>query len=675
MEQDKTKKASIEAAIKQINSAYGLGAVWSALDEIPKIAVVSTGALTLDKALGVGGLPRGRITELFGPEQTAKAQPLDSLVLTPIGWKEMGAIIPGDLVCTPDGSVAPVLGIFPQGEMEVVKVTFSDGSSAECTWDHLWTVQTWDDKQSGLYRTLSTKELYEDFKTPTRLKYMIPLTGFVRFEATEVTINPYMMGLLLGDGSFRDSTIKFTTADDEIVESFRLYAKETNQEIVKTKNTKYDWKIKKAVKGNGKSKARLDLESYDLADLYSHEKFIPDAYLYGDTNQRLSLLQGLMDTDGTIQTSGFMSFCSTSKKLAEEVVHLVRSLGGRGVISHNQTHYTHSDQYLSGKPSFRVSILFSNGLIPFRLPRKVARIKPDKIDYATRWVSDIQVVSSRECQCIFIDHPDGLYITNDFIVTHNTTLALTVIANIQKEGGTGAIIDVEHAIDIAYAKAIGVDVTKLLVSQPDSAEQALEIAEALVRGGVDCVVLDSVAMLVTEAEIKGDMTDMQYAPTARLMGKALRKLMAPIDKASCVFILINQLRDKIGGYGNPEVTPGGRSIKYMSSVRIDLRRKEQIKDDDQVYGIRVLAKVIKNKVAPPSKQAEFSVYYGKGIDRIESVVDAAFDEGIITRSGAWYKLDGEQLGQGKPNAIARLKDDQVLLKRIEDALWVKAQKS
>jgi recombination protein RecA len=258
--------------------------------------------------------------------------------------------------------------------------------------------------------------------------------------------------------------------------------------------------------------------------------------------------------------------------------------------------------------------------------------------------------------------------------TAKTTLALTVIANIQKEGGTGAIIDVEHAIDIAYAKAIGVDVTKLLISQPDSAEQALEIAEALVRGGVDCVVLDSVAMLVTEAEIKGDMTDMQYAPTARLMGKALRKLMAPIDKANCVFILINQLRDKIGGYGNPEVTPGGRSIKYMSSVRIDLRRKEQIKDDDQVYGIRVLAKVIKNKVAPPSKQAEFSVYYGKGIDRIESVVDAAFDEGVITRSGAWYKLDGEQLGQGKPNTIARLKDDQVLLKRIEDALWVKAQK-
>lgn len=248
-----------------------------------------------------------------------------------------------------------------------------------------------------------------------------------------------------------------------------------------------------------------------------------------------------------------------------------------------------------------------------------------------------------------------------------TTLALTIIMNIQKQGGTAAIIDVEHALDLTYAKALGVEIDKLLISQPDTGEQALEIAEKLVRGGIDCVVLDSVAMLVTEAEIKGEMADFQVGSQARLIGKALRKLMAPINKADTVFILINQIRAAIGGY-NPETTPGGRSIKYMSSVRIDLRRKEQIKDAEQVYGIRVLAKVVKNKVAPPAKQAEFDIYFGKGIDRVGSIVDAAVSESIITRSGAWYKIDGEALASGRSNTIAKIAADPVLLKRIEDRL-------
>jgi len=248
-----------------------------------------------------------------------------------------------------------------------------------------------------------------------------------------------------------------------------------------------------------------------------------------------------------------------------------------------------------------------------------------------------------------------------------STLALSVIANVQREAGNAALIDVEHAIDLSYAKSLGVDVTKLIISQPDTAEQALEIAETLVRAGIDCIVLDSVAMLVTEAEIQGEMTDMQIGAQARLMGKALRKLMAPINKGNCVFILINQLREKIGGYGNPEITPGGRSIKYMSSVRIDLRRKEQIKDGDQVYGIRVLAKVVKNKVAPPSKQAEFDIHYGKGIHYIGSLIDAAIDAGKIVRNGAWYKV-GQYSLSGRNGVIEKLTSDDTLRRELENSL-------
>lgn len=246
-----------------------------------------------------------------------------------------------------------------------------------------------------------------------------------------------------------------------------------------------------------------------------------------------------------------------------------------------------------------------------------------------------------------------------------TTLALSVVANVQATGGTAAIIDVEHALDLAYAKTIGVKIEDLLVSQPDSGEQALEIAESLVRAGIDCVVLDSVAMIVTEAEIRGEMTDFQVGAQARLMGKALRKLMAPIDKANCVFILINQIREKVGViYGSPETTPGGRAIKYMASVRIDLRRKEQIKDGENHVGIRVTAKVVKNKVAAPAKQAEFSILFNKGIDHLESLVEVGVDLGVLTRSGAWFSFGEERLGQGMIKTKEFLKDNPEVLERI-----------
>jgi recombination protein RecA len=254
--------------------------------------------------------------------------------------------------------------------------------------------------------------------------------------------------------------------------------------------------------------------------------------------------------------------------------------------------------------------------------------------------------------------------------TGKTTLALHVIANVQAQGGTAAIIDVEHAIDLNYAKALGVNVGELLVSQPDTGEQALEIAESLVRGQVDCVVLDSVAMLIPEAEIKGGMSDMQMGAQPRLIGKALRKLTAPISNANCVFILINQIRMTMTMYGNPETTPGGRSLKYMSSVRIDLRKKDFIKTGDNVRGILVGATVVKNKLAPPSKKAEFEIYFGKGIDKMGGLVDAAVLAGIFTRTdrGGWYRYGDIVLGAGKEKTVEKLLEDPALLREVESKL-------
>ena len=249
-----------------------------------------------------------------------------------------------------------------------------------------------------------------------------------------------------------------------------------------------------------------------------------------------------------------------------------------------------------------------------------------------------------------------------------TTVALHVAAQAQKLGGEVAFIDVEHALDPVYAKALGVDIDNLLVSQPDSGEQALEIAEALVRSGaIDCIVLDSVAAMVTKAEIEGDMGDTHVGLLARLMSQAMRKLTSVISKSNCVAIFINQVREKIGVvYGNPETTPGGRALKFYSSVRIEVRKGEPIKNGAEIIGARTKCKVVKNKVAPPFKECEFDMMFGQGIDRVGEVCDLAVDLDIIKKSGAWFSYNGQKIGQGCENAKEYLRSNPDIMKEIEE---------
>ena len=248
-----------------------------------------------------------------------------------------------------------------------------------------------------------------------------------------------------------------------------------------------------------------------------------------------------------------------------------------------------------------------------------------------------------------------------------TTLAIHAIAEAQKEGGIAAFIDAEHAFDRFYAEKLGVDVDHLLISQPDNGEQALEIADQLIRSSaIDIIVIDSVAALTPKAEIEGDMGEAKMALQARLMSQALRKLTGTISKTKTVCIFINQLRDKIGiTYGSPETTTGGNALKFYASVRIDIRKIGSLKDGDEQYGVRARAKVVKNKVAPPFRKAEFDVMFGQGISRLGEIVDIGTDEEIIKKSGSWYSYGERRLAQGRDNVIALLREDAELCAEIE----------
>jgi recombination protein RecA len=253
-----------------------------------------------------------------------------------------------------------------------------------------------------------------------------------------------------------------------------------------------------------------------------------------------------------------------------------------------------------------------------------------------------------------------------------TTLALNAIAQSQKQGGTAAFIDAEHALDVGYASRLGVNIDELLVSQPDTGEQALEVAETLVRSGaVDLVVIDSVAALVPKAEIEGEMGDAHMGLQARLMSQALRKLTAAISKSMTTVIFINQIRMKIGVmFGNPETTTGGTALKFYASMRIDIRRIDSLKEGQEAIGNRVRVKIVKNKMAPPFRQAEFDIYFNEGISRVGEIIDIGVDKNVIEKSGAWYSYDGNRIGQGRENVREYLKNNPAVAQEIEEKILV-----
>jgi recombination protein RecA len=703
---------ALETALAQIERQFGRGSVMRLGDEArAPIEVIPTGAISLDVALGIGGLPRGRVVEIFGPEGSGKALALGTPIPTPKGWTTMGELSPGQEVFAGDGSSTRVTFATPvMTGHECFRVRFSDGSEVIADADHQWVTTTlWGRTERWSPAVVTTREMEATLwaRDGHTLNHAIQTCGPLDYPAQELPVAPYTLGAWLGDGTTDAASI--TCVDPEILDEIRRdgYRVHHNNPWQHSQAPRYHiaWLPERPAcllagprcspggtviarglcgyhyyseRRNGRLsewpvRAAVSLQAQLRKLGVLGNKYIPESYLHASVEQRLALLQGLMDTDGTVSAAGSgtgrghgcaaCEFSVVNERLARDVHELLLGLGVKVTIRE-------APAVLQGRVvGTRYRLGFQTNLPVFRLPRKARRLIPLRTRRATlRYVTAVEPVASVPVRCIQVDHPSHTYLAGrECIPTHNTTVALHAVANAQKNGGIAAFIDAEHALDPDYAKNLGVDTDALLVSQPDTGEQALEIADMLIRSSaIDVVVIDSVAALVPRAEIEGEMGDSHVGLQARLMSQALRKLAGALNQTKTTAIFINQLREKVGVlFGSPETTSGGRALKFYASVRLDVRRIETLKDGTDAVGSRTRVKVVKNKVAPPFRSAEFDIIFGQGISREGGLIDLGVEQSIVRKSGAWYTYEGDQLGQGKENARTFLRDNPDMANEIE----------
>ena len=666
---------ALETALAQIERQFGRGSIMRLGDEArTPIEVIPTGAISLDVALGIGGLPRGRVVEIFGPEGSGKALALDTPVATPKGWTTMGELSVGQEVFASDGSITRVSFATPvMTDHECFRVRFSDGAEIVADADHQWVTTTlWGRTDRWSPAVVTTRDIAATLRARDghALNHAIQTCGPLEYPAQELPVPPYTLGAWLGDGSTDGPMI--TTMDPEILDEIRddgytVYRSNPWQHdrapayrIVKDPEKSVCLLAGPRCSPSGKVVARglcqnhywRERQNGRLGEWPVHEptslsaqlrrlgvlgnKHIPESYLQGSVAQRLALLQGLMDTDGTVSAGGSSTgrgfgvaaceFSVVNERLASDVYELLLGLGIKVTLRE-------SPAVLKGRRvGSRYRLGFQTDLPAFRLPRKAARLAPLRTRRAKlRYVTAVEPVPSVPVRCIQVDHPTHTYLAGrECIPTHNTTLGLEAIANAQKAGGIAAFVDAEHALDPEYAKNLGVDTDALLVSQPDTGEQALEIADMLIRSSaIDVIVIDSVAALVPRAEIEGEMGDSHVGLQARLMSQAMRKLAGALNQTKTTAIFINQLREKVGVlFGSPETTSGGRALKFYASVRLDVRRIETLKDGTEPVGSRTKVKVVKNKCLAGGTRV-FDPVTGV-THRIEEIVDGRLPVHVVS---------------------------------------------
>jgi recombination protein RecA len=750
---------ALDLALANIEKQFGKGSLMRLGDEAAvKVPAIPSGALALDIALGIGGLPRGRVVEIYGPESSGKCLTADTYVWTDHGLETIAELFErvdqpasctsrttdvsdrGVRLVNEEAQLELMAGVTHNNRRPVTRITLDSGRTVEATANH--PLRALNERGRIVWRKVG--DLREGEVLVSALFGAETAVGGGDLTEDEAVL----LGYLVAEGTLRESRrhgFVFTNAHDPDVydEYVRLveHVLGVPQERVRTYAGKdhaiHDTEVRRRL-----------ADDYGLAYVGSAAKDIPHAVRTGGPKIQRAFLSALYEGDGWVEAGPGIGLTTASATLAEQVQLLLYGLGipaSRWTKRHAELERDyHTVMVGSGAVArFLEQIGFRSARRAQQVATHVTRTAPNSLHEHIPYLRDLlfdlrdALGGDRELDAIIGDlrredltsrggidgSPSRLLAVLEWIETrhvpasarplvaqlhelaarpltferivsieavgdvptfdvvvpgthsflangvlsHNTTVALHAIAEAQRLGGIAAFIDAEHALDPVYARALGVDINEMLVSQPDNGEQALEIADMLVRSAaVDIIVIDSVAALTPRAEIEGEMGDSHVGLQARLMSQALRKLAGSLKRSNTTAVFINQLREKVGVmFGSPETTPGGRALKFYSSVRLDVRRIETLKDGTSAVGNRVRVKVVKNKVAPPFRQAEFDIIYGEGISKEGSLIDVGVEEGIIRKAGAWYTYDGEQLGQGKENARTFLKEHLDVAQEIE----------
>ena len=687
MAQAPDKDKALELALAQIEKQHGKGSVMRLGDRpLGHIEVIPTGSIALDVALGIGGLPRGRIVEIYGPESSGKCLTADTYVWTARGLETVAELFErcGQRAsCTSRVTDVRELGVRmvnEHGELETVaalthnnrkpvrRIRLRSGREVTVTDNHPLRVMS----ERGHIVWRKAANIVPGDTVVSAMFGAVQAgegDGLSEDEAA-------LLGYLVAEGSqsYRER-VRFTNWDPQVAAEFTQLAKAVlGVEVRSYYGKEHDI--------SGKAIRELFAERYGMDYVTAEGKDVPHCVRVAGHKAQRAFLSALYEGDGWIDTSSTVGLGTASEKLAREVQLMLYGLGIPATVS-AKFNKDYGRDYWSVTVNPACAGLFLSE-VGFRSERRRTQVEanfhPSSRDAQLRNIPNLELAQAPYTYEVVESVRDAgvqptfdvvLPETHSFIangvLSHNTTVALHAVANAQRAGGIAAFIDAEHALDPEYAKKLGVDTDALLVSQPDTGEQALEIADMLIRSGALAIlVIDSVAALVPRAEIEGEMGDSHVGLQARLMSQALRKITGALNNSGTTAIFINQLREKVGVFfGSPETTTGGKALKFYASIRLDVRRIETLKDGGEAVGNRTRVKVVKNKVSPPFKQAEFDLLYGHGISREGSLIDMGVEHGILRKSGAWYTYEGDQLGQGKENARNFLRENEDIANEIE----------
>ena len=688
------RRKQLDAFRKKVDASFNLS-------EQNPINPISTGIITLDMQLGVGGWARGFIHHIYGPAASGKALADDEPILTPNGWVEIGKLKAGDFVIGGSGTACNVMGVYPQGVLEVYNVKFSDGTEIKASGDHIWSVKTCDDLYSGNdARNLTTEEMVNiGLKRGGRSRFSVqPVT--VDFNERELPLHPYVLGVLLGDGNFTDVNVRLTNSENDVVERFcsllddsDLICSHGNEHRIKTRDVNRE-----------KTKVKSALIELGLDGLLSHEKFIPNEYLFSSKEQRIELLRGLIDTDGYMTSSRRPEYTTSSKRLANDVAFVIRSLGGYTSIRSKKPTYTYKGKSLVGKESYSLAVQLPYDIIPYSSKKHIEKESKCSRVLLKNIVS-IESLGHESCTCIAVDDPTHVFLARNCTPTHNTALCNTTVADLMAKDKDALVcyIDVEGTIRKEWLEDFGVDTSRVEIVLAGTSEDATNALQSAVRQGIfDLVILDSIGAMPRSVEVDGkdgrggDANNLIMGGSAAAITRMVKVVTTELNRKRAeqqedtdtivpAVLLINQVRMDFSGYGDPMSFGGGKALEHamVTNVRVTARKSKDdilmgtIKEGVQAkVGNLVQAVIQKNKLAPAPRTATWYFTYVNcpehkfGIDLSRALVDIAMEEGYLVGAGAWFTLfdkeTGEQLCkvQGKSNVAKFIDENEEIREKL-----------